>query len=308
MASRMMAIFEALIGALVGLGLAVVPVDLRLEPLPQRRQFRCLRPPPLTRCHLALRASPIHLAATLLTSPKPGPAKPYSSGHLGAPRGCTPSPICYRLARASEGTVAAGFQPVDGGAPIPEFLGSGDEAARKSARSGGKAFRGWRRGRYQFRRCGPLCHRAVRACPGRAGARRRSRPISTASTRRSTPSTTWRGWSRARSSPPRSRAARSPPSSRSSRSRASPRISSLLAAKNRRLFATPDMIRAFRAMLARQRGETSAAVTSAAKLTESQITALKQALKAALGKKVDARGAGRSHACSAASSSRSAAA
>ena len=44
----------------------------------------------------------------------------------------------------------------------------------------------------------------------------------------------------------------------------------LLVAKNRRLFATPDMIRAFRAMLARERGETSATVTAAAKLTESQ--------------------------------------
>ncbi len=60
----------------------------------------------------------------------------------------------------------------------------------------------------------------------------------------------------------------------------------LLVAKNRRLFATPDMIRAFRAMLARERGETGATVTSAAKLTESQITALTQALQAALGKKV----------------------
>ena len=60
----------------------------------------------------------------------------------------------------------------------------------------------------------------------------------------------------------------------------------LLVAKNRRLFATPDMIRAFRAMLARHRGEIGATVTAAAKLTESQITALRQALKAALGKEV----------------------
>lgn len=60
----------------------------------------------------------------------------------------------------------------------------------------------------------------------------------------------------------------------------------LLAAKNRRLFAVPDMSRAFRAMLARHRGETSATVTAASKLTEAQITALKQALKAALGKDV----------------------
>lgn len=60
----------------------------------------------------------------------------------------------------------------------------------------------------------------------------------------------------------------------------------LLVAKNRRLFATPDMIRAFRAMLARHRGEMSASVTAATKLTESQVTALKQALQAALGQEV----------------------
>lgn len=60
----------------------------------------------------------------------------------------------------------------------------------------------------------------------------------------------------------------------------------LLVAKSRRLFATPDMIRAFRAMLARERGEAGATVTSAAKLTETQVTALTQALTAALGKKV----------------------
>ena len=60
----------------------------------------------------------------------------------------------------------------------------------------------------------------------------------------------------------------------------------LLLAKNRRLYAAPDTIRAFRALLARHRGETSASVTSASKLTESQVTALKQALKAALDKEV----------------------
>jgi F-type H+-transporting ATPase subunit delta len=60
----------------------------------------------------------------------------------------------------------------------------------------------------------------------------------------------------------------------------------LLVAKNRRLFAAPEMMRAFRAMLARHRGETSAAVTAASKLTEAQVTALKQASKAALGKEV----------------------
>ncbi|MGH6866069.1 MAG: F0F1 ATP synthase subunit delta [Methyloceanibacter sp.] len=60
----------------------------------------------------------------------------------------------------------------------------------------------------------------------------------------------------------------------------------LLVSKNRRLFAAPDMIRAFRTMLATQRGEMSATVTAASKLTEAQVTALKQALKAALGKDV----------------------
>jgi F-type H+-transporting ATPase subunit delta len=39
-------------------------------------------------------------------------------------------------------------------------------------------------------------------------------------------------------------------------------------------------------MLARERGETSASVTAAAKLTEAQVSALKQALKAALGQEV----------------------
>lgn len=60
----------------------------------------------------------------------------------------------------------------------------------------------------------------------------------------------------------------------------------LLVCKNRRLFAAPDMIRAFRALLAAHRGETSATVTAAAKLTDTQVTALKQALQAALGKDV----------------------
>jgi F-type H+-transporting ATPase subunit delta len=46
------------------------------------------------------------------------------------------------------------------------------------------------------------------------------------------------------------------------------------------------MIGAFRAMLARETGETSASVTAAAKLTEAQVSALKQALKAALGQEV----------------------
>jgi F-type H+-transporting ATPase subunit delta len=60
----------------------------------------------------------------------------------------------------------------------------------------------------------------------------------------------------------------------------------LLLAKNRRLFASAGIIGAFRAMLAQHRGEISASVASASKLAETQVTALKQALKAALGKDV----------------------
>jgi F-type H+-transporting ATPase subunit delta len=60
----------------------------------------------------------------------------------------------------------------------------------------------------------------------------------------------------------------------------------LLVAKNRRLRAATDIIRAFRAMLAQHRGEINASVASASKLAAGQVTALKQALKAALGKEV----------------------
>jgi F-type H+-transporting ATPase subunit delta len=59
-----------------------------------------------------------------------------------------------------------------------------------------------------------------------------------------------------------------------------------LIAKNRRLFAAPDMIKAFRALLARHRGQTSGEVTSALSLTEGQLRALQSALKAALHKDV----------------------
>ena len=66
----------------------------------------------------------------------------------------------------------------------------------------------------------------------------------------------------------------------------------LLLAKNRRLFAVRDTMAGFRAMLARHRGEMSASVILATKLTEAQATAKKQAHKAALGKEEshDSRG------------------
>lgn len=59
-----------------------------------------------------------------------------------------------------------------------------------------------------------------------------------------------------------------------------------LVARNRRLAVAPNMIRAFQALLARHRGEASAEVISATKLEDGQVRALKQALKAALGKEV----------------------
>jgi F-type H+-transporting ATPase subunit delta len=52
-----------------------------------------------------------------------------------------------------------------------------------------------------------------------------------------------------------------------------------LVAQNRRLFALPDMVRAFRSLLARRRGETSASVTSAVPLGDAQVQALRAALK-----------------------------
>lgn len=57
-------------------------------------------------------------------------------------------------------------------------------------------------------------------------------------------------------------------------------------ASNRRLFAVPGMIRAFREIYARHRGEVSADVTSAHPLTAAQETELKAALKGVTGKDV----------------------
>ena len=57
-------------------------------------------------------------------------------------------------------------------------------------------------------------------------------------------------------------------------------------ASNRRLFAVPGMIRSFREIYARHRGEVSADVTSAHALTAAQETELKAALKGVTGKDV----------------------
>lgn len=59
-----------------------------------------------------------------------------------------------------------------------------------------------------------------------------------------------------------------------------------LIAKNRRLFIVSDVIKGYRSLLARHKGEVEAEITSAAPLSESQLTALRASLKASLGKDV----------------------
>lgn len=57
-------------------------------------------------------------------------------------------------------------------------------------------------------------------------------------------------------------------------------------AENRRLAALPQIIRAFRALASRHRGEVSAAVTSAHPLTDEQVGELKQQLRTRVGREV----------------------
>ena len=59
-----------------------------------------------------------------------------------------------------------------------------------------------------------------------------------------------------------------------------------LIARNRRLFAVADMLKNFRALLARERGEVSADVASAHPLTPSRCSALTDTLRAQIGKDV----------------------
>jgi len=59
-----------------------------------------------------------------------------------------------------------------------------------------------------------------------------------------------------------------------------------LIAKNGRLFAVGDMMKAFRTLAARQRGEAMAEVTSAIPLTPEQLATLADTLKASVGKNV----------------------
>ncbi|HVX98921.1 MAG TPA: F0F1 ATP synthase subunit delta [Pseudorhodoplanes sp.] len=56
---------------------------------------------------------------------------------------------------------------------------------------------------------------------------------------------------------------------------------------NRRLFAVRDMIRGYRALVARHKGEVSADVTVAERLTDKNLAALKSALSSVTGKDVD---------------------
>jgi F-type H+-transporting ATPase subunit delta len=60
----------------------------------------------------------------------------------------------------------------------------------------------------------------------------------------------------------------------------------LAVAQNRRLFAVRDMIKVFRALIARHKGETRAEVTVAAPLSDKHLAALKKTLKAATEKDV----------------------
>jgi F-type H+-transporting ATPase subunit delta len=57
-------------------------------------------------------------------------------------------------------------------------------------------------------------------------------------------------------------------------------------AANRRLFAAADMVKAFRQIAAKARGEVSAEVSSAQPLSDAQMAALKDQLKASVGKDV----------------------
>ena len=56
--------------------------------------------------------------------------------------------------------------------------------------------------------------------------------------------------------------------------------------RNRRLFAAEDMIKTFRGLLARHRGEVAAEVKSAVALSSEQMAALKAKLKSSFGKDV----------------------
>jgi F-type H+-transporting ATPase subunit delta len=59
-----------------------------------------------------------------------------------------------------------------------------------------------------------------------------------------------------------------------------------LVSSNRRLFVIQDIIKAYRTLAAKARGEIAAEVTSAVPLNDEQVAALKETLKASMGKDV----------------------
>jgi F-type H+-transporting ATPase subunit delta len=62
-----------------------------------------------------------------------------------------------------------------------------------------------------------------------------------------------------------------------------------LVTANRRLFALPDMIRAYKALVAREKGEVTAEVRVAETLADKHLAALTQALRSITGKDVELR-------------------
>jgi F-type H+-transporting ATPase subunit delta len=59
-----------------------------------------------------------------------------------------------------------------------------------------------------------------------------------------------------------------------------------LVVSNRRLFAIHDIVRAFKAMVAKHKGEVTAQVTAAEKLSDARLNEIKSSLKSATGKDV----------------------
>lgn len=60
-----------------------------------------------------------------------------------------------------------------------------------------------------------------------------------------------------------------------------------LVASNRRLFALPQIVKAFRALVAKHKGEVTASVTVAEQLSDTHLKSLKDALNTVTGKDVD---------------------
>ena len=145
-----------------------------------------------------------------------------------------------------------------------EFQGLGAHRPRRCRACGiaRKKTRRGRRKRNRFRHGGPLRDRPVRACAREKmridAVKGRSRPVRRAGRRER------------RSRPPRAQpgvhrrgagARRSPPCSTRPASAGSRPSSCKVVASNRRLFAVRDMIRAFRTLVARHKGEVTAEVT-----------------------------------------------